>query len=308
MTFQSPVATCKTQIPIQQHEELCRAVCRYFRIGSNRSDVLDALRRIPQQDLADATPAIQGVLSGTGNPCLVSWSYGSDPCEIRNAPSWLEALMLGDTYHEGIIFHVNLLDDDFTSIQQTLQAHIRNDAETDEILAAYDIHADLPQNELLERVEHMCGDAVFKIPNYATARANARLRDRKTLYLYHFDQRSRIENSLKGTAYHAHELLYLFRNLGAVMSGKGYAMARDFAAAWIRFTNGDAPWRAEEGHWMVWGPDCAQVIRDEAADEDVRGYARMQRMLAMGGGGTWKRWLAGVDALVNKRMNLGKAA
>ncbi|KAL2787796.1 Alpha/Beta hydrolase protein [Aspergillus keveii] len=293
---------------MDQHEELFEAVCRCFHIDSSRADALDGLRRIPQQELANATPAIQGVLSGTGNPCLDGWFYSSNPCVIQKAPSWLEGLMLGDTYHEGIIFHLNLLHDDFISIRETLQAHIRNEAETAEILHAYDIHPDLPHNELLERVEHMCGDAIFKIPNYATALANTRLRDRKALYLYHFDQRSRIENSLKGTAYHAHELLYLFKNLGNLMNEEENAMAHDFAAAWIRFTNGDAPWQAADAQWKVWGQDCAQAICDEAADEDVRGYKRMQRILAMGGGETWKRWLAGVDALVNKRMNLGKAA
>ncbi|KAL3496405.1 Alpha/Beta hydrolase protein [Aspergillus germanicus] len=293
---------------MEQHEELFQAVCRYFRIDSSPADVLDELRRIPQQELANATPAIQGVLSGTGNPCLDGWFYSSDPCEIQEAPSWLEGLMLGDTYHEGIIFHLNLLEDDFISIRETLQGHIQNEAETDEILHTYDIRPALSQTELLERVEHMCGDAIFKIPNYATALGNTRLRDRKALYLYHFDQRSWLENALQGTAYHAHELLYLFKNLGNFMNEEENAMAHSFAAAWIRFTNGDAPWQAADGQWKIWGQDCAQAICDEAADEDVRGYKRMQRMLAMGGGETWKRWLAGVDALVNKRTNLGKAA
>ncbi|KAL2808276.1 Alpha/Beta hydrolase protein [Aspergillus granulosus] len=293
---------------IQQHEGLFQAVCRYFRIDGSRSDVLDCLRRVPQQELADATPAIQGVLTGTGNPCLDGWFYDRNPCVIQEAPSWLEGLMLGDTYHEGIIFHVNLLQDDFNSIRDTLQAHICDDGETDKILREYNIHQDLLHNVLLERVEHMCGDVIFKIPNYTTAQANTRLRDRNALYLYHFDQRSRIENSLQGTAYHAHELLYLFKNLANLMNEQENGMAHDFAAAWIRFTCGGLPWQASEGQWKIWGPDCDQVIRSEDKDEDVREYKRMQRLLAMGGGETWGRWFSGVDALVNKRMNLGKAA
>jgi carboxylesterase type B len=247
------------------------------------------------------------VLSGTGNPCLDGWFYKSDPCEIQEAPTWLEALMLGDTYHEGIIFHTNILDDDFASIRSTLREYIQDDEETDKILTEYRILPDLPHDILLEHVEHMCGDAVFKIPNYATALANLHLYERNALFLYHFDQRSRIKNALEGTAYHAHELLYLFKNLTDQMNGAEKAMAQDFAAAWIRFAYGALPWTASKRAWKIWGPDCSQAVRSEEEDEEARCYTRMRRLLAMGGGEIWKRWLAGVDALVNKRMNLGKA-
>ncbi|PYI10914.1 alpha/beta-hydrolase [Aspergillus sclerotiicarbonarius CBS 121057] len=293
---------------MEQHEAFFQAVCRYFKIDASRPDVLDRLRHIPQKDLANATPAIQGVLSGTGNPCLDGWFYKTNPCEIQMAPGWLEALMLGDTYHEGIIFHLNLLDDDFASIRSTLLDYIHDDSDTDQILTEYGIHQVLSHDMLLERVEHMCGDAVFKIPNYVTALANSTLRDKGRLFLYHFDQRSRVQNSLEGTAYHAHELLYLFKNLANEMSDKENKMAEDFTSAWIRFCNGDAPWTASKGEWKVWGPDSVQAVKTEEEDEGARSYKRMQRILAMGGGGTWKRWLAGVDALVNKRMNMGKAA
>lgn len=294
---------------MEQHEALFRAVCRYFRINESRSDVLDCLREIPQQELANATPIIQGVLSGTGNPCLDGWFYNEDrnPCEIQTAPSWLEGLMLGDTYHEGIIFRLNILDDNFDSIRQILIEYIGTEGETDQILAEYDITPDLPRSLFIERVEHMCGDAIFKIPNYATALANPHLADKGALFVYHFDQRSRLKNALEGTAYHAHELLYLFQNLTNEMNEGEKAMAREFASAWIMFCNGHAPWIGPKRGWKVWGPESVQAMQTEQQDEYIRSYARMQRMLSMGDGDTWKRWLSGIDALVNKRMNMGKA-
>ncbi|KAF7590829.1 hypothetical protein BBP40_002298 [Aspergillus hancockii] len=291
---------------MKQHEELFEAVCRYFKIDSSRPDVLDCLRRVPQQELANATPVIQGVLSGTGNPCLDGWFYEGNPREIQEPPEWVEAFMLGDTYHEGIIFHLNLLEDNFTTIRNTLQHHIDNEEETDKILAEYEIRPDLSQEVLLARVEHMCGDVIFKIPNYATAYASSHLKKQGKLYTYHFDQRSRLENALEGTAYHAHELLYLFGNLDNKLSAGEKTMAREFADAWIKFSHGHPPWTAPEGKWKVWGPDALQAIKDEEEDEEIRSYTRMNRLLAMGNGQTWKRWLDGVDALVNKRMNMGK--
>jgi carboxylesterase type B len=291
---------------IEQHEWLFEATCHHFNIDPSRSDVLELLRKIPQQELANATPLIQGVLSGTGNPCLDGWFHAKDPLEIHEPPSWLEAYIIGDTYHEGVIFHINLLDDSYDSIRETLIDRLSDNEVVDQILHEYDIESDLPHDTLLARVEHMCGDAVFKVPNYATARASIRLRKQKMLFGYHFDQRSRIRNSFEGTAYHAHELLYLFGNLDNELDDDEKAMARDLASAWIRFANGLQPWEARDGQWKVWGPDSRQAVQDEAEDEDARSYSRIKRILDMGDGQTWKKWLDGVDALVNKRMRMGR--
>ena len=291
---------------MEEHERLFRGTCRNFGIDASREDVLDCLRLIPQQELANATSAIQGIPSGTGNPCLDGWFYAQDPREVREPPNWVESFMLGDTYHEGVIFHLNLLEDTFDSVRETLQEHIQNDQETDWILNAYDISTDLSHEALLSHVEHMCGDAIFKIPNYATALASHHLSSQNAVFGYHFDQRSRLKNAFEGTAYHAHELLYLFGNLDNELSTDERVMGKEFASAWILFCHGESPWETLHGKWKVWGPDCSQQLKSEDEDEGARSYSRMQQILARGDGKTWKRWLSGVDALVNKRMNLGK--
>lgn len=291
---------------MQQHQELYDAVCRHFGIDHKSEHALDELRHVPQQKLANATAAIQGVASGTGNPCLDGWFYASNPLEIQEPPEWLDAFMLGDTYHEGVIFHLNLLEDDFTSVKDTLQAHIKNEKETIFILDRYGITPTLGQDEFIHRVEHMCGDAVFKAPNYLTATAYGRLDERNALFKYHFDQRSRLKNAFEGTAYHAHELLYLFGNLDNEMNQDEKTMACEFAASWIRFVNEKAPWKAPRGSWMIWGLEGRWSAKTEEEDEETRSYRRMREMAELGDGETWKKWLAGVDALVNKRMNMGR--
>lgn len=156
-------------------------------------------------------------------------------------------------------------------------------------------------------------DAIFKIPNYATAKIFFKEESHRSTFLYHFDQSSRIKNRFEGTAYHAHELLYLFRNLENAFDSEEVSMARDFAASWIRFVNGENPWanNTEDSainnrQWKVWGPNSQQDVKSEAQDEGVRNYSRMDRILAMGDGQLWKTWLIAVDALVNKRMRMGK--
>lgn len=298
---------------MEQHEELFQAVCRHFNIDPSAADVLDQLRAIPQQVLANATPSIQGVLAGTGNPCMDGWFYaeGIDPREVQPPPQWLRSFMLGDVYHEGIIFHINLLEDSYDLIRNILLEYVKDQDELNTILTAYNVTPELDHNLLLERVEHMVGDAVFKVINYATMLVSKEFREQKKLWTYHFDQRSCVKNSLEGTAYHAHELLYLFGNLDNELNEAERYMARDFAAAWIRFVYGEAPWEVEqvpeEGwKWKVWGPDSAQAVKTEEEDETARSYTRIKKLLSMGNGETWKRWFKGSDALVNKRMRMGK--
>ncbi|CAI7573796.1 unnamed protein product [Penicillium discolor] len=294
---------------MEQHDIFFAAVCRHFKLDPAAPDVLDQLRAIPQQELANATPEVQGVPAGTGNPCLDRWFYSSeaDPRGVTAPPSWLKGYMFGDVYHEGIIFHVNLLEGDYHSIRRVIQAQIGDQSLADHILEAYEITADLPQPELLGRVEHMCGDFVFKIPNYALAKTCIKhgLPDGKYPFLYHFDQRSRLPNALEGTAYHAHELLYLFGNLEGDMNDDEKQMAQEFSAAWIKFANGHEPWEAKDpSAWMVWGQNSKVELKTEAEDEHVRNYTRMNMVLQLDKGKAWKRGLAGIDSLVNRRWKL----
>ncbi|UPK97093.1 hypothetical protein LCI18_008028 [Fusarium solani-melongenae] len=291
---------------MDQHENLFRATCRHFDIDPSQPDVLDRLRQIPQRDLANATPAIQRVPGGSGNPCIDGWFYAKDPLEIpEQAPDWLEAFMAGDTYHEGVIFRMNLEGVDYTFVRDTIGKHIGDAEETKKILQEYRIQQGLPKQALTERIEHMAGDVLFKIPNLATSYAwQPQLP--QSLFMYHFDHQSRMENGLKGMAYHAYDLLYLFKNQYQKLDDDEKTLADDFASAWIRFTHDEAPWKASKGQWKVWGPNAAQSIKTEQEDEMTRSYTRMKRMLKMGNGETWKKWLLGVDELVNLRMRVGK--
>lgn len=296
-----------TSIPawtLEQHEVLFTEVCKHFGIDPGSPNVLDQLRLIDQAKLAEATPAIQGVESGTGNPCLDDWFYAKDPRSIHAAPDWLESYMIGDVYHEGVIFSMNIRNEKYAAVWDTLLEFVENEAHLETILDAYDIRPEQSHTEFLAAVEHMTGDAVFKVPNYATALANERLRENGKLFLYHFDQRSQLHNELEGTAYHAYELLYLFGNLRKKMDNCEGILANHFALAWIDFVRGGAPWEDPSPKWKVWGPHGVTEIMEENEDEAVRRYTRMSVLLEMGGGQTWKKWLLGVDTLVNQRKNM----
>jgi hypothetical protein len=88
--------------------------------------------------------------------------------------------------------------------------HMHDEQAVKHILAQYEIMLDLAHKELIHRTEQMCGDAILKIPNYATVKIPFKEERHDSTFLYRFDQLSRINNHFEGTAYHAHELLYLF--------------------------------------------------------------------------------------------------
>jgi carboxylesterase type B len=188
---------------LEQHEILFGEVCKHFGIDIDGPNVMDELRLIDQAELAEATSAMQGVESGTGNPFLDGWFYAKDPRSIHAAPEWLESYMFGDVYHEGVIFSINIRNETYDSVWRTLLAFVEDEALLKTILDAYGISPEQTQAEFLAAVEHMAGDAVFKVPKYASAFVNERLLDNAKLFLYHFDQRSQLRNELGDTAYHA---------------------------------------------------------------------------------------------------------
>jgi hypothetical protein len=81
-------------------------------------------------------------------------------------------------------------------------------------------------------------------------------------------------------------------------------LEKQFAMAWINFVRGESPWEESSPKWKVWGPHGKMGLMEEGDDESVRRYGRMSQILEMDNGQTWKKWLLGVDALVNQRNNM----
>jgi hypothetical protein len=82
-------------------------------------------------------------------------------------------------------------------------------------------------------------------------------------------------------------------------------MAREFSAAWIKFANGLEPWSANDPwSWMVWGQNSKVELKTETEDQDVRNYTRMNMILQLDEGKAWRKGLAGIDSLVNRRWKL----
>lgn len=287
--------------PLKWHERRYRALLEH--LGIDGGEELERLRQVPQDAIAAATCAIEGGMGATANPCADGWYHAQIPSlevgGIVSPPAWLRAYMVGDVRHEAMIFRGALDDQDYASVLAHFSGFM-DEADAVALLLRYDIAADVSHEVLEHRFEAMATDAIFWVQTYLHAHAS---RVERT-YAYHVDQVSTLDNPLKGLAYHAIELLYVFRNLEEELSEGQRALSRKMAADFVRFAYGEDPWeRFGEGEkWMVYGPDDGWAVKSESDDEDVRRYARMKAILDTG---LFPKWAAALDYVVNKRWILG---
>lgn len=287
--------------PLEQHERRFRALLRHLRIdAAGEDDALQQLRRAPHAAVAAATCAIEGSVGATANPCDDGWYHAArpSPARIRSPPGWLRGYMIGDVRDEAMIFRGAMDDQDYASICAKL-ARFLGAEHAEVLLGMYGITPDVAHEQLEQRFEVMASDGVFKVHTYLHARASRVPRT----YAYHIDQVSTLDNWLKGLAYHAIDLLYVFMNLEEGMSEGQRRLSRKMAGDFVDFAYGKDPWRRfDGGNWMVYGPDDGWAVKTENEDEGTRQYERMRRILDMG---VFPKWMEALDYIVNKRWILG---
>ena len=288
--------------PLEHHERHFRALLKYLRLDADVPDVLEKLRAIPQETIAAATLPLEGVFVCTGNPCDDGVFHAKPPSfdGISSPPSWLRSFMIGDVYHEGMIFTGTLKDYDYADLHGRLGTRVSEDMACT-ILALYDIHPSTPVTDIQLRWQDVAGDALFKVPNRLILQRSKIQQS----YGYHFDQRSHLDNVLKGLAYHALDLLYVFPNLRETMSPGQIKLSNQMMHDWIDFAYGKDPWErfGVAQKWMVYGPDNKSRELSEDEDEDVRKYSRIDRILDMG---CYEALVDVVDNICVKRDAMGQ--
>lgn len=286
---------------LEHHERHYQALLQFLEIDRDAPDALEKLRNLPDSVVADAATAVAGIIGATGNPCDDGYFHTVKPVfnDISSPPAFLKSFMVGDVYHEGIIFHATISGEDYASFRTTMAKSL-SEADTDKIMDLYGLKCITPPQVAQLIFEDMASDALFRAPNYLNAH---RSKVTKT-FGYHFDQRSTNDNPVKGTAYHGLDLLYLFMNIEEQMSPEQWALAERLATAWIDFAHGKDPWErfSLKNRWMVFGPDSKVDLRTEEEDEPVRQYNRTRTILDMG---VYDKFVEAVDEIGSKRSIMG---
>lgn len=97
----------------ENQEVIFKATCRYFKIDADAPDVLDQLRKVNEQVLANADHIIRSVPSGVGRPCNDGWFYARDPKQNTEMPDWLRSFLIGDVGNEEVACLANLQNDTY---------------------------------------------------------------------------------------------------------------------------------------------------------------------------------------------------
>lgn len=289
---------------LERHEVMYRSLARAFKIDPDAPDALEKLRELPDLAVAEAAPKIAGEVNTTGCPCADGWFHAKAPkwTDIGDQPSFLKSYMVGDVYVEGIVMRGNIDGKTYDDLHACLAKWI-GEENTTIILADYGIHPTTEPADVSRLFEDLSGDAMFKVPNWLYAH-------RSTIpktYGYHFDQSSTLDNELKGEAYHANDLLYVFINLMDKMSEPQIRLAKKIATAFIDFAYGRDPWEPFPiGHkWMIFGDKSGEsdlaVVKGEEEDEELRKYTRMKKHVELLGDELYGQMVFGIDDFGQKR-------
>lgn len=286
---------------LEHHEKHYRALLAHLDIDPDSPTALDQLRGVSQEQVAAATLPVAGTFVATGNPCDdgVFHLARPSPSSIGSPPPWLKGYMVSDVYDEGMIFNESFCEDDFSTVRTRMASHL-GETVADEILALYGITAEPSQGDFVAKMERMAGDATFISHNWIAAHRS----EVPQTFGYHFDQTCAHESPLKGLAYHALDLLYLFLNFDEHLTEEQRKMARVMADHFLKFAYGRDPWPrvSQNASWMRYGPGESCRVVTESEDEEVRRYSRMQRILDMG---VYDEFVLAVDEIAVKRYRMG---
>lgn len=132
------------------------------------------------------------------------------------------------------------------------------------ILEAYNITPNTPDDEAVQSILAFANDIAYYLP----ALFYARFWPGKSYY-YHFDEPNPWDGAFKGCSTHLLDAAFLFQAYNEKLSDEAKEIAVALAKAFIKFANGEAPWKEfenKEGGLMRFGPSGKKV------KEFVKGY------------------------------------
>lgn len=283
-------------IPLDVAESSYEKVIQVFGLSDKSPEErIKALLGVPLDDLWQKVPMgtpLLPVMDGEIVPGQVSFDSVSSREESASFPmpgrKWCESLMIGESQLDANILAYMGLDQrnpgiaqKFTdSVQKTLASH--SEAAT-ELLSSYDITPTTPDDDALLSILRFASEISF----YAPARAFAKGWPGK-FYLYHFNEGIPWPGRFQGEAGHILDVAYLFQNYNEHLSDGQRKVARAYAEDFIKFVNGEDPWRAvgREGagemNARVYGPSSDGVTSRYVEDGAPNKVGRNERLLKLG--------------------------
>jgi len=132
------------------------------------------------------------------------------------------------------------------------------------ILEAYNIAPDTSDDDAVQNILAFANDIAYYLPALFYAKSWP-----GKSYYYHFNEPNPWEGAFKGCSTHLLDAVFLFQAYNEKLSDEAREVAVALAKAFIKFANGEAPWKEfenKEGGLMRFGPGGEKV------EEFVKGY------------------------------------
>jgi carboxylesterase type B len=253
------------------------------RVEKLKTMPLDKIMAVPPPEVM-YQPCADGILYKE----VPYWHRLWDPQNKTDKPDWVEAVMFGDCKDDGsidLLFIVTHPDPcaDFTKLAyEYLTEH-----DAKRLLSTYNIPESSVDNT---SIWHLCSDYAYNLP--VVRAANAWPRPEKC-FLYHFERGNTFRTGppLRGLATHLLDASFLFMNLNENLSEGDRALAREMAARWISFANGEDPWTpyGAQGNAMCMTDQGEFIVRTEKEDR-LRGERRWEKWSVVESIGVEKIW------------------
>ncbi|KAH8881346.1 alpha/beta-hydrolase [Thozetella sp. PMI_491] len=200
-----------------------------------------------REKLTNLPAPINAVVDGDFVRAAASYSMFANSETLKKdlpGTGWCEAIYMGDSRLDGMIFYVTVLaprkDNLSESLEKALIASLgQSSPEIPAILEAYGIDkaspSDLP-------IVNFLNDIGFRLPAETSARAWASLQNgSKRSHLLHFDVPNPWPGPWQGHASHALDLAFLLQNYNEYLGPGQRAAAEQMADDFITFVNGNSP-------------------------------------------------------------------
>lgn len=285
------------------HEKQFQQLLKYYDIV-NDENALDILRKIPEEDMAMATSAIQETkVPTTGNPCIDGWylDYNLNFTNFVEPPEWLDSLILGNTKDEGIMFFPCYTGLTYEKLLEHCDKFVPSSV-SEAILSWYDMTVDSSMEDINWNMTRLMGDITFIFPNYQLLEVCAK--SKTTVYWYHLDEPSTIDGPLKGKSNHAIDLLYLFGNRSDMNDSQKHLVS-DYMTRVINFANGEQPWGPylDRKAVMVFGPVANEKSKGQMIEleHDVNRNYKIFKKFREIPGEHLNEFFTALDCLTNER-------
>ena len=142
-------------------------------------------------------------------------------------------------------------------------------SEAEDLLAAYEITAELPDDPAFHAITLFGTDITFHAPTMAFAKGWP-----SEAYVFHFNSPNPWEGPSKGVAGHVLDVAFLFQNYNEFLSSEQKNIAKSFAGQVIDFAAGQAPfppYDPDDVGAMVLGPPVTGAEFKQTSDLESLG-------------------------------------